>query len=270
VRPAGGKRLVFRSLDGGRTWTRIPKPASVFTEAGIGAAGPDGTIYFDYPQYYGLDPDSKRSDVYPYAPADDCRMAVAVSEDRGDTWRHAIVPDSLNCNAVYGQQRVAVDSAGTVYAVWTDDRDQQAYLARSTDKGRNWAPRIKVTTPEASMSSIHINVTAREPGHVAISYQATAGTTAPYKGIAPNQVPLNAYLSESFDASSPVPTFETAALNRTGDPLIKGAESATEGTAYVTFDGNGRPWAVHVRHAPSLWTAGDVVVGTLRRHPEGE
>ena len=54
-RLVGGLRPTFRSLDGGETWTKLKNPAAVTTEAGASTAAPDGTLYFDYPEFIGFD-----------------------------------------------------------------------------------------------------------------------------------------------------------------------------------------------------------------------
>ena len=64
-RLVGGIRPVFRSFDGGATWTKMKNPASVTTEAGAGVAAPDGTLYFDYPEFIGFDPYRVIDQTYP-------------------------------------------------------------------------------------------------------------------------------------------------------------------------------------------------------------
>ena len=178
-RLVGGIRPVFRSLDGGATWAKMKNPASVTTEAGAGVAAPDGTLYFDYPEFIGFDPYRVVDKTYPFKPANLCKQMIAVSEDFGETWRQEAIPNSLACNIQTGHQKVAVDKAGTVYALWTDDRDNQIYLVTSRDKARSWSKPVKVMPKGATFNNGHANIIAGEPGHIVIASLNTSAKDEP-------------------------------------------------------------------------------------------
>ncbi len=110
--------------------------ASATTEAGVGVAASDGTVYFDYPEFIGFDPARIIDRTYPFDPARLCHQMISVSEDFGASWRQEAVPGSNTCFSLSGQQRVAVDKDGTLYTIWVDDANAQLYLSTSHDRAR--------------------------------------------------------------------------------------------------------------------------------------
>ena len=251
-RLVGGLRPVYRSLDGGATWQQMKNPASVTTEAGAGVAAPDGTLYFDYPEFIGFDPARITSKVYPFKPANLCRQMIAVSEDFGETWRQEAVPNSLACNLQTGQQKVAVDKAGTVYVLWTDDRDNQIYLVTSRDKARTWSAPVKAMPPGTSFNNGHANIVASEPGHVLISSLNTEAKANPRRWIVSGYGVWHAWLSESFDANAAAPHFRTVDLDPPNDPTLAEGESPSVAEAYLGISPGGEAWATFSRHGARL------------------
>jgi hypothetical protein len=251
-RLVGGLRPVYRSLDGGASWTQMKKPASVTTEAGAGVAAPDGTLYFDYPEFIGFDPHRVVDKTYPFKPANLCRQMIAVSEDYGESWRQEPIPNSLACNLQTGQQKVAVDKAGTVYVLWTDDRDNQIYLVTSRDRARTWSAPVKVMPPGTTFNNGHANLVAGEPGHVLISSLNTSAKANPRRWIVSGYGVWHAWLSESFDANSAAPHFRTVDLDPPGDPTLAVGESPSEAEAYLGISPNDEAWAVFSRHGARL------------------
>ena len=251
-RLVGGLRPVYRSLDGGASWEQMKNPASVTTEAGAGVAASDGTLYFDYPEFIGFDPARITSKVYPFKPANLCRQMIAVSEDFGETWRQEAIPNSLACNLQTGQQKVAVDKAGTVYVLWTDDRDNRIYLVTSRDKARTWSAPVKAMPPGTTFNNGHANIVAGEPGHVVISSLNTTAKANPRRWIVSGFGVWHAWLSESFDADAKAPRFRTVDLDPPGDPALAEGESPSEAEAYLGMSPTGEAWAVFSRHGARL------------------
>lgn len=251
-RLVGGLRPVFRSLDGGASWTRMRNPASVTTEAGAGVAAPDGTLYFDYPEFIGFDPARITNQTYPFDPANLCRQMIAVSEDFGESWRQEAIPNSLACNLQTGEQKVAVDKAGTVYALWTDDRDNQIYLVVSRDKARTWSAPVRVMPPGTTFNNGHANIVAGAPGHIVISSLNTTARANPRRWIVSGYGVWHAWLAESFDADGPAPRFRNVDLDPPGDPTLAEGESPSEAEAYLGMSPTGEAWAVFSRHGGRL------------------
>ncbi len=251
-RLVGGIRPVFRSLDGGTTWAKMKNPASVTTEAGAGVAAPDGTLYFDYPEFIGFDPYRVVDKTYPFKPANLCKQMIAVSEDFGETWRQEAIPNSLACNMQTGEQKVAVDKAGTVYVVWTDDRDNQIYLVVSRDKARTWSAPIRMMPPGTTFNNGHANIVAGEPGHIVISSLNTTARSNPRRWIVSGYGVWHAWLSESFNANGAVPSFRSVDLDPPHDPTLAEGESPSEAEAYMGISPTGEAWAVFSRHGGRL------------------
>jgi hypothetical protein len=65
----------------------------------------------------------------------------------------------------------AVDSAGNVYATWSDD--QNVYLAYSTDHGRHWSKPGRVNHGSAATTAIYPWLTAGAPGKVDVVFYGT-------------------------------------------------------------------------------------------------
>ncbi len=114
-----------KSTDGGRTWL----PQDVFVQRGAPLAewpdittDTDGNIYIVYID----DPDSMDSHY-------DCVR----SSDGGITWSTPVYVRGFP----YSVARVAVDSAGNLFVVWTANH---VYSSVSTDKGLTWSPRVRV------------------------------------------------------------------------------------------------------------------------------
>ena len=66
---------------------------------------------------------------------------------------------------------VAVDTAGNVYATWSDD--QNVFLAYSTDHGQAWSTPRTVNLGPAAATAIYPWVTAGSPGKVDVTYYGT-------------------------------------------------------------------------------------------------
>ncbi len=259
-----GQRYVYRSLDGGVTWQRMKNIASATTEGGAGVTASDGTIYFDYPEFTGLDPTSLTDKIYPYVAANKCRQMVAVSEDYGETWRQEPVPGSQACGLINGDQRVAVDKNGTVYVVWIDDRDSQLYLSSSTDHAHTWSPGANVTAPGFKLALMVDNIVAGAAGHVLIAaLQTTAAKRPPspagYPGVwLPGPYTAHATLTESQNANTARPTFTTVDLDAGGDPTLKAGQNSNEINGYLAMSPTGQGWAVFSRHTTGGMIPGDI------------
>ncbi|WP_308204605.1 sialidase family protein [Frankia sp. R82] len=269
IRLVGGQRFVYRSLDGGATWQRMDRIASATTEAGAGVAAADGTIYFDYPEFTGFDPTRLQNTTYPYVPENKCRQMIAVSQDYGVSWRQEPVPGSLACGLLTGQQRVAVDRAGTVYTVWADDTDAQVYLSYSRDHARTWSTPVNIMAPDTTFSLDQVNIVAGAPGHVLVAGLQTAAAQRPasppgYPGIYSG--PAHAVLTESRNATAATPTFTTADLDAHGDLTLADGAVGNEMNAYLAMTTSDVGWAVFSRHTNGTMNPGAIAAARILTH----
>lgn len=202
---------VYRSFDGGRTWSKAGslslKPTDIpgcprheWVIFGTGVVAGDGTVFLGF----------RRGP----------HLGLGISRDEGMTWTVSDVPGSmlleyfnilqvgyLNANYVMCQP-LALDSAGNLYAVWPDDKDVLR-MAFSKDRGETWSEPVVVSAPEVK----HVRYCAmdiKEPGTVAITYYGSR-----------NGIRYNDYIAESANAFDAQPTFWSGTVNDPADPLYR-------------------------------------------------
>ena len=227
----GPGRICYKSLDGGTTWTVAGQPLPSPLAPGClqfqepQRVGPDGTLYLPLNcSPLGSDPAGL--------------VRVAISHDEGLTWSYVSVPtgDAGSDAGLIGGVSLAVERAGAVYVLWPGANDKP-YLAVSRDGGAHWRGPEMVGKPGVIENAPWAQVAALEPGHIAIAYYGH-----PSQGSASR---VNGYLTESFDASTAHPTFYSAQLNRTTDPLYFPVKSGTlprNDYLGVTIAPDGTPW----------------------------
>jgi hypothetical protein len=228
----GPARGCFVSLDGGASWNVggapvVPSPLA------------PGCLHFQEPPSVGRD-----GTLYQPLGCAQNRVMVAMSTDEARTWSYVSVPtgDSGPTIGAIGGTGVsaAVDDAGTLYVIWPGT-GKKVYMAVSKDKGITWSAPLMVSAPGITPASPPAQITAREPGHIAIAYYGYPTSSDGKK--------LNGYLTDSRDASSAKPTFQSAQLNDTNAPLYFPAEGTLPRNDYlgVTIGPDGTPWTALVK-----------------------
>ncbi|MFT3928587.1 MAG: hypothetical protein QM778_39020 [Myxococcales bacterium] len=250
IYPAPDYQHIFKSLDGGETYTEVSRividPLKVagciagdFIMMGQGSVGPDGTVYLAYRMCQ--------------------QLAVNVSHDEGATWETRIVPDaklhpyptgSLDGilsiiggeNAINGEP-ITADKEGNLYAVWADAKNE-LYYASSKNQGLTWTKPVWAMAPGVQNVRMAA-ITAREPGEVAISYFGTTDGTK-YDG----------YIAESKTGLDDEPTFWTVTVNDPADPLYP--DTWQSGYEAIYFNNGGdEVTLIQIKYAPSgdLWAS---------------
>lgn len=221
----GGPPVCHRSLDGGRTWQLRGSPdvpptsecdAPRTQETQTGTVGPDGVLYFPRLVCTGGLSGSE--------------IGLRISRDEGATWQS--VPIFRTPVTDLYTPAVAVDAAGAIYVAWRGE-SSLPYLTRSTDHGATWSPPIMFGAPGASAFR-RLGIVAREPGHIAVSYLA-AGESG-----------INAYITESRNATDPSPIFTSGAVNPPDQPVYStGSETFGNRMWFLRGDiaDDGTPWA---------------------------
>jgi hypothetical protein len=229
----GPARGCYVSLDGGNTWNFGGAPSAPSPLA-------PGCLHFQEPPVVGRD-----GTVYqPLGCANNVVM-VAMSDDETQTWTYASVPtgDSGATTGVIGGTGVsaAVDDAGNLYVIWPGE-GRKVYLAISKDKGATWSAPLMVSAPGVTPASPPAQITAREPGHIAIAYYGHPTGADGTK--------RNGYLTESRNAAAAQPVFESAQLNDTDAPLYFPTDGGTlprNDYLGVTIGPDGTPWTALVK-----------------------
>ncbi len=221
------------SIDGGMTWLGFNPVFPGNGEEGIcgglhghGVTGPDGRAYLGKNQ---------------------CGTpSVAVTEDDGLTWETHLV--SQDVPAKRHDVELAVDDAGTVYALWVSD-DDLPYLVHSTDHGRTWSDPLMVAKPGLNTTTFP-TLAAGAADRVALVYLGTTSDEAiPDMGA---NATWHAYLSTIVEATSPDPVIAAAPVDPLDDPIARGPcddDNRCDGIGDfidIVIDDDGRPWAALV------------------------
>jgi hypothetical protein len=242
---AGPGRFCWKSLDGGLTWAQTGDGAPV-----VPSPQAPGCLHFQEPQKVG--PDGTL-----YVPLNCAAtgtnpaglVRVALSHDEGRTWSYVAVPTGSVGSAagLIGGVSLDVDQAGNLYVVWPG-ADNLPYLAVSKDQGLTWNGPLMIGMPAHSPdpavteASPRAQVSARGPGHIAVSYYG-------YPTGSPSTT-LNGYLTESFNAADAQPLFYSARVNDTAHPLyfpVKSGALPRNDYLGVTIAPDGTPWTALVK-----------------------
>ena len=230
---SGPNRLCYRSLDGGKSFTRtVSDPADNLRYPHDGIVGADGTLYVTHTSPGGL--------------------AVAISKDDGDSWKDSIVPGSnfADFTAAYHNDEtflsssVALDDTGVLYVVWVGSGDLLPYLSVSKDEGGTWSTPLMIGAPGIRVAS-YPNLVAKEAGHVGVAYYASTQAKGSGDGyLAGDGRPYGAYLMVSTSMLSDTPIMWTTSVNDPAGPVI-GSMSYLAGEYIGTplFAPDGSFWA---------------------------
>ncbi len=170
------------------------------------AAYPDGTVVV----------------AFPLAPSSSCQkpVTVAVTEDDGLTWqmRDTCAPDFHNLEV---DADITVTPDGTAYLLFRHD-DHQVYLARTTDKFAS-CDVFRVSPPGLSLTRFTA-ITSGDNGSIAMSYIGTRDRqdrdATPSDAVGGTR--WHAYVTSSFNADQPRPTFVTQRITPDEDPVQVG------------------------------------------------
>lgn len=196
------------SYDGGRTFPverQVHRPDCRSGIAAPAAVGPEGTVY---------------------VPKHTCDgVAVAVSEDAGETWDVRGHLTSVGTGSSWVLDPMAsVDDNGTAYVVW-QGADALVYLAWSADRGRTWSDPVRVTAPDVGGTAFP-DVVAGADGRVAVAYLGTTSNASAWDdhdpSHAPDDVVWHAYLTFLPDARAQDPVMTSHRVTPDDDPVQRG------------------------------------------------
>ena len=254
---------MYRSLDGGVTWTSAGGssltldptkevtaglasattcPSTEWVIFGNGVVGSDGTIYIGYRMC--------------------TELAIASSKDEGATWSSVVVPGSvlptfasfvspLTTQNLLASEPIAVDTSGNVYAIWNDAAGL-VRLSVSKDHGVTWSSgsgasaAALVASAPGVKKTVLSGIAVKSPGTIAIAYFGSTDGTR-----------FDGYLAESTDALDPAPAFWSATVNDPSEPLFS---SGFDNNYGASLSGGDLDEIVQVKYAPG----GDVWASFLK------
>jgi hypothetical protein len=232
----GPDRFCYRSVDGGKTFTRTATNAVDDSRGQTGwpdqgTVGPDGTLFVAHP-------------------SPDRGVAVSVSTDEGDSWRDVFIPDTVHTGRFDNllSVNVTADSQGTIYVTWLEDDDRRPRIAYSKDKGETWSAPLMVGAPDIAIAK-YPNISVREPGYVAVAYYASADATGNGSDgyFQSDGRPYDAYLVVTRNLFADEPLFWTARFTEAGSPAIDGMTwPQSEHLGPPAFGPDGSVWAAFV------------------------
>lgn len=205
----GEGTVVATSLDGGLTWGReVVAHPSDDCYGGLNgpvAVGADGRAYLAKATCDGI--------------------RIGVSDDAGQTWTlAATLTDGGVSPHSSINPRIALDSAGNVYALW-NGADNLQRLAASKDRGATWGL-ASVVTPPAVKGSLFGVLGAGAEGKVVVGYLGTDTDPASWQerdpSVAGDNTVWHLYLSFTDDALAAQPVWVTSQATPDDDPVQRG------------------------------------------------
>jgi LPXTG-motif cell wall-anchored protein len=145
-----------RSLDGGRTYERVGSP---LLEQSTGCA-------VSTTDHLSADKDGRI-----YIGSSGCNVPmVGMSSDGGLTWTNTAVTTKIL--AAYHDVATTTDTAGNVYALFSDDANGLPYLSVSRNHGATWSTPVMVAPPDVNETAM-LTLVAGDPGRVAVGMITT-------------------------------------------------------------------------------------------------
>ena len=197
VEVTGPGRLCYKSLDGGATFTPTgymsptasnPQDSCPPLNFNVGVVDSQGTFY---------------------TPAD-CQTAayVVITRNEGASYTWTRIPGAPSSGPDGGPNvELAVDDAGTLYALWPANGKLDLEVSR--DHAQTWSAPIVVSAPGVHNID-HPWLAAGAAGNVAITYYGSPSASAQL---------LNAYITQSKDARDAQPLFYAGVINNPDQPI---------------------------------------------------
>ena len=252
--PSPSYQAVYKSLNGGSSWTEVSMSALTLVAATAADSGVASSTTCPSSEWiiYGNGLVSKDGTVY-LGLRMCTTVGIAMSSDEGATFEIVTVPGStlpsftslisaVTTNNLLVSEPLALDSDGNLYVIW-NDVNNALRLSITKDKGKTWsggATPIVVSAPGVTQT-IESAVAVRSPGTIAIAYY---GST--------DGVKYNGYVAESLDGLDAQPVFSSAIVNKESEPLFS---NGFDNNYLLTIGFGDLDELVQVKYAPNgdIW-----------------
>jgi len=218
-------RACYRSLDGGRSWTK----ASTLFSRPLPAHSECGTTEETFNADDGNYPERGPAGSLYVTVACGSNTFLARSTDEGASW--PILRNRRGAPlTIPPTDELRVDNSGNLYSV--HEQGAQLLLRVSGDGGLDWSAPLDLTAP--GVTAVNEWYVAQRGSELAVSYLANTRAASG----------LDGYLTVTKDARASNPLFWSAALNPPGHPMFDGTPpQARDDFIGVDIAPDGTPWA---------------------------
>lgn len=160
---------------------------------------------------------------------DDYNISFANSTNGGQNWSDPNIQINTDQGAEsQGNPALAVDSSGTVYAVWEDFRngDWDIYFAKSSNGGMTWTdPNVRVSNGTLNMSQRNPTIAVDAGGDIYVTWEDTRNGLANYdiyfsKSIDGGVTWMDENVMVSNDTTNAIQRYPSIAVNSTSGAIF--------------------------------------------------
>ena len=255
IYPAPSYQAVYKSLNGGASWTEVSMGVLTLNAATAASSGVASSTTCPSSEWIIYGDGLVSSDGTVYIGLRLCTtVGIAISKDEGNSWGVLTVPGStlpsftgllspVTTNNLLVSEPLALDAAGNLYVIW-NDANNALRLSITNDDGQTWsggANPIVVSAPGVTMT-IESAVAVRKPGTIAIAYYGTTDGRA-----------FDGYVAESVNALDAQPVFSSAIVNPPSEHLFT---NGFDNNYLLTIGFGDLDELVQVKYAPNgdIWS----------------
>jgi hypothetical protein len=219
---AGSDFFMFKTSDAGRTWDKGRV---------LGAVSQSGPLRIDKTKRRVTVNGTERDAILVYQiyySGNNIRLFRVTDLDDGTepTVENFSIYNGGSEDVSFVFPVLAVDRAGNLYAVWsqaqsTPGTSQTIYMATSTDRGKTWSPRKRVST--LTGTNIMPWIVAGDPGRAAVTWYRSNLAGNPNNPASTWTI----HMAQTLNAFDPSPAFETAQVSQN---VVHRGEICTDGT----------------------------------------
>ena len=238
----GFNQLTYKSLDGGKTFTRTTDSFSRLQARTFRAGYPQTGVVSSQGAIFRTWAGTPLNFV-PVIPKNNVNVNVMRSLDEGQSWQHFRIP---NTPTSLLEPTIAIDAEDTLYLAWADRKTGAIRLSQSRDRAETWSTPLELRPP-GTVRVAKVAISVRGLGDIALAYWGSARLMATGDGwVLPDGRPYHGYLSVCRNLNAEAPVFFSARVCESDAPLLPKGESALRSGEYVgapAFAPDGSVWA---------------------------